>query len=240
MKYRFLTAILAVIFMLFPFIPAAHAEPLDVDPPVVTDPVETPAPEIPVTDPPDEPTSGIPALNPFTPGGTGTVMNYAEDGAGKVFYTITTPDDQVFYLVIDRERSTDNVYFLNAVTVDDLMSLAVPSENSGPNGSISGVPNTPTVTPSPSPEPTPGSEPSPEPAPQQGGGMGTPVLVIVLVVIGGGAGWYFKIYRPKQQRAASAEAEFETPDDEESPGPGEWDEADQWAEDDSGGGDDEQ
>ena len=29
-----------------------------------------------------------------------------------------------------------------------------------------------------------------------------------MVVIGGGAGWYFKIYRPKKQRAAESEADY--------------------------------
>lgn len=27
-------------------------------------------------------------------------------------------------------------------------------------------------------------------------------MVLAVVAVGGGAGWYFKIYRPKQQRAA--------------------------------------
>jgi len=236
MKTRFLTAMIAVIFMLGAIIPAAYAEPLADDPPEViadtpvpvtpadTPDTSTPAPEIPDTVIPDVPDTS--ALNPFTPGGAGTVMDYADDGVGKVFYTIMTPDKQVFYLVIDQERSAENVYFLNAVTVDDLLALAVPSE-----GSTSAIPDTPAVTPTPSQTPTP----EPSPAPQQGGGnMGTMTLVIIIVVIGGGAGWYFKIYRPKQQRAASAEAEYEPPDVEETPS--EWDETDHWDGDDGGGG----
>ena len=31
---------------------------------------------------------------------------------------------------------------------------------------------------------------------------------LAVVVIGGGAGWYFKIYRPKKQRAAESEADY--------------------------------
>ena len=42
----------------------------------------------------------------------------------KEFYTIVTPDENVFYLVIDKQRDADNVYFLNAVTESDLMALA--------------------------------------------------------------------------------------------------------------------
>jgi hypothetical protein len=66
----------------------------------------------------------------FTPDGTGTVQDNVTDETGKEFFTIMTPDENVFYLVIDRERQEENVYFLNAVTEDDLLSLAK-KENGG-------------------------------------------------------------------------------------------------------------
>ena len=53
------------------------------------------------------------------PGGTGTVIENATEEDGKEFYTIMTPDENVFYLIIDRQRNTENVYFLNAVTEAD-------------------------------------------------------------------------------------------------------------------------
>ena len=53
---------------------------------------------------------------PFTPDGTGTVVDNATDEDGKEFFTITTPSENIFYLVIDRQRTENNVYFLNAVT----------------------------------------------------------------------------------------------------------------------------
>lgn len=43
---------------------------------------------------------------------------------GKEFYTITTADESVFYLVIDKQKTSENVYFLNTVTTDDLLPLA--------------------------------------------------------------------------------------------------------------------
>ena len=58
------------------------------------------------------------------PGGTGTVIENATEEDGKEFYTIMTPDENVFYLIIDRQRNTENVYFLNAVTEADLLPLA--------------------------------------------------------------------------------------------------------------------
>ena len=89
---------------------------------------------------------------PFTPDGTGTVVDNATDEDGKEFFTITTADEAVFYLVIDRQKSTENVYFLNAVTVADLMALAENTEGAAP------------ITPAPEPEPDP--EPTTEPEPQ--------------------------------------------------------------------------
>ena len=61
---------------------------------------------------------------PFTTDGTGTVVDNATDEDGKEFFTITTPSENVFYLVIDRQRTEENVYFLNAVTEKDLLALA--------------------------------------------------------------------------------------------------------------------
>ena len=58
----------------------------------------------------------------FTPEGTGTVLDSAtgqEDD--KQFYTITTADGNVFYLIIDGKRDSENVYFLNGVTEEDLL-----------------------------------------------------------------------------------------------------------------------
>ena len=143
-----------------------------------------------------EPAEPLPAEpNPFTPDGTGTVVDNATDQDGKEFFTITTAEEAVFYLVIDRQRETENVYFLNAVTVADLMALA----------ESSGEPAAPEPPPEPEPEPT---TPEPEPVPEKKGGAGPLLLALAVVVIGGGAGWYFKIYRPKLQKAAEPEEDY--------------------------------
>lgn len=128
--------------------------------------------------------------NPFTPAGTGTVVDNATDGDEKEFYTIETPDGNVFYLIIDRQRDNQNVYFLNAVTESDLLSLA----KTGNGKTITG-PTKPEVT--PPVEPTP--KPSEQPKQENQGDTGTIIFVVLAVLIAGGAGYYFKIYRPKQQ-----------------------------------------
>jgi len=189
MKTRILSAALAAFFML-PFLgTTAFAAPLDEPEDMVITEEITIINENPVTDYPETPP------RPFTPSGTGTVVDRATDGDGKEFYTIMTPDENVFYLVIDNQRSGQNVYFLNAVTEADLMSLAKIPERPA---------NATVVTPQPpapaEPEPTPA--PAPEPS---GGNNGMIFMVIAVVLIGGGAGWYFKIYKPKQQRAGITE-----------------------------------
>ena len=163
-----------------------------------------------------EPAGPLPAEpNPFTPDGTGTVVDNATDQDGKEFFTITTAEEAVFYLVIDRQRETENVYFLNAVTVADLMALAEPS----------GEPAAPEPPLEPEPEPTP--IPEPEPVPEKKGKAGPLLLALAVVVIGGGAGWYFKIYRPKLQKAAEPEEDYggdpyDGPEDYDGEAP--WDE----------------
>ena len=165
-----------------------------------------------------EPAEPLPTEpNPFTPDGTGTVVDNATDQDGKEFFTITTAEEAVFYLVIDRQRETENVYFLNAVTVADLMALA----------ESSGEPAAPEPPPEPEQEPTP--TPEPEPVPEKKGGAGPLLLALAVVVIGGGAGWYFKIYRPKLQKAAEPEEDYggdpyDGPEDYDGETP--WDEDD--------------
>lgn len=107
--------------------------------------------------------------------------------------------------MIDRQKNGENVYFLNTVTVADLMALA----------ETNGEDLTPTVTPEPEQDPAANTEPEPEPEPEaQSGGMGMLLIALAVVAVGGGAGWYFKIYRPRQQ-AAVLEDEYEPePDDE--------------------------
>jgi len=186
MKKRFLITALVLLLTLSFMSVTAYAGGGDcTEPPLpVETPAPEPAPEIPATE-------AEPEKKPFTPAGTGTVIDNATDGDGKEFFTIMTPAENVFYLIIDRQRETENVYFLNAVTEADLLALAVIPEKPAPE-----------VV-----EPAPPTEPEPEPEPQKSGGGGM-ILVVVLVLLGGGAGWYFKIYRPKQQQA-DTENDFE-------------------------------
>ena len=143
--------------------------------------------------PPAETESQPETQNPFSTDGTGTVVDNATDEDGKEFYTITTPDENIFYLVIDKQKTTDNVYFLNAVTEADLLPLAEKGEEE-------------TETPAPEPEselepePTETPEEVTEPEPDApDSNLFAILLVGAVALIGGGAGYYLKIYKPKHQ-----------------------------------------
>ena len=156
--------------------------------------------------------------NPFTPDGTGTVVDNATDEDGKEFYTITTADESVFYLVIDKQKTSENVYFLNTVTTDDLLPLAEQGKEPPKE-----------VPPEPEPKPTEPVEEVPEPEPEK---KDSPLLSLLLigavVLAGGGIGYYFKIYKPKHE-APDLEDDYceyedgeleeiaEEPEDEDTP-----------------------
>lgn len=183
-KKRILTVIAAAMLCMAAFPLTAYAGGGEGIPEEVT---ETPAPE------------PVAAPNPFTPAGTGTVIDNATDEDGKEFYTIMTPSENVFYLIIDKQREQENVYFLNAVTEKDLLALAEKSEE----------------TEEPAEPATPATSVTPEPAPEpEKGGNGMMIVVVLVLLAGGGAGYYFKVYRPKQERADNAEDDYSEYEDD--------------------------
>lgn len=142
---------------------------------------------------------------PFTPEGTGTVVDNATDGDGKEFFTITTPSENVFYLIIDRQRDGQNVYFLNAVTEKDLLALA----EKDPEPEVA----EPVMEPEPETEPP--TEPETEPGPEKTSGfpMGNILMIAAVLLAGGGAGYYFKVYRPKHEAPDMDNEEYDYEDD---------------------------
>ena len=138
----------------------------------------------------------------LTPDGTGTVVDNVVAQNDIEFFTVYTEDGNVFFLVVDRQRDTDNVYLLNAVTEADLMALAERGGNPIDDGSISEIPAPPAPEPSPPPEDIPEPEetpePEPEPLPASGRGNSNLILIAVVALVVGGAGYYFKIVRPKK------------------------------------------
>lgn len=184
-------------------------------------------------DPVEAPESGgtntaSPTSTALTPDGQGTVMDNATSENGKEFFTISTPAENVFYLIIDRERNSENVYFLNAVTEADLMALAETDVDAvaGTASDIPGITNNTPANPAACTckdkcapgevdiscplclvnyleckgvEREPDPEPEPEPQTDAGNSGGTIAIAVIVALAVGGAGYYFKIYKPKRE-----------------------------------------
>ena len=156
--------------------------------------------------------------NAFTPAGTGEVMDNAKDGDGKEFFTIKTKNDNVFYLIVDRQRENDNVYLLNAVSESDLVALAEKGEDT----SVSAVPETETK-PEEQTEPAAETEEA-KTSSDSGNNSSVFIFVFIAVLAAGGIGYYIKIYKPKHsdnsvsddENFDGEDSEYEVNNDEDS------------------------
>jgi len=177
-------------------------------------PGATPFPSFSVPEPAN-PVSGTAAsggANPFTPSGGGSVLDNAGTTDGKEFFTVTATDGSVYYLIIDRQRGSENVYFLSAVTRADLLGLTDGGTISGPEP-IQPEPITPQ-------DPAATEAPQaaePEPA-KEGGGVkiGTIIFIVLAAGIVGGVAYYFKVVKPRKaatQADAYEEAEGDPGDE---------------------------
>ena len=155
-----------------------------------------------------------------------------DENTNKQFITVQAKGGSTFYLVIDYDKPVDEkgeqyeTYFLGVVDESDILAALEETGGELPactcaEKCAAGAVNTDCpvcaanmtecagVEPEPEPEPEPAEEPEPEP---EGGSLGLLAMVLAAVVICGVVGWYFKIYRPKQERAA-AQAEEDYGDD---------------------------
>ncbi|MDR1137237.1 MAG: DUF4366 domain-containing protein [Synergistaceae bacterium] len=148
--------------------------------------------EAPATQPEQSEPAVPDGWKPFTPDGAGTVIDDVTDGDGKEFFSIETEDGNVFYLIVDRQRGTDNVYLLNAATEDDLLSLAKDGD---------GKPES--AVPAEAPPSEASQEPGQTPPSADSGGMNSGMIIFIAIAAAAasGAGYYFKILRPKKQTA---------------------------------------
>lgn len=155
--------------------------------------------------------------NPLTPDGNATLVDQASDKDGKEFYTFTSPAGNQFFLIIDKQRSDNNVYFLDYVTEKDLISLAKKDKE---NPLITETPEPETKQPEPEiKEEKPEEKPAEEEKPEKKQSNTSIFLILLLVTVGVGiVAYYFKILKPKQELDAAddfEEIEFLTEEDTE-------------------------
>ena len=250
-RYRMMAAALCVAVLLCGFSTTAYAgggEDYEYIEPVVT-PEPEPAPE---PEPTIEPGEGFSEDSEMV-----TRDLLYDKHTNKQFITVQTKGGNTFYIVIDYDKPVNEeeeqyqTYFLNTVDEADLLAAIEAAGGELPEctcaekcaaGAIdtecpvcaTNMTECAGAAPEPEPAPEPVEEPEPE---KKGGGAGLLLLVLAVLAIGGGAGWYFKIYRPKQERAADpAEEEYDGEDYGDpygGDGPGDYgDDAPPWDEED--------
>ena len=233
-QFRRMAAALCAVFLLCGFVIPAYAyadggEGADYGDPTMTEETATPEPEsTPDPEPTVEPGEGY-----EQEGNLVTRDLLYDKHTNKQFITVQTSGGSTFYIVIDYDKPVNEeeeqyqTYFLSTVDEDDLLAAIEKAGGELPactctEKCAAGAVNTAcpvcatnmTECAGVEPEPEPEPEPAEDPTLEAGGGFpaGTLLLALAVVVIGGGAGWYFKIYRPKQERAAQAEEDYDEPD----------------------------
>ena len=146
----------------------------------------------------------------------------------KQFITVQTSGGSTFYIVIDYDKPVNDeeeqyqTYFFSTVDEADLLAAAEAAGMEVPacactekcaagdinaDCPVCAVNMSECVGTKAEPEPVDEPEPT-EPEPEQKSNTGTLLLILAVALFGGGAGWYFKVYRPKHQRAAQPEEDY--------------------------------
>lgn len=176
----------------------------------------------------------VTAKNPMTPEGQAAVLDNATEEEGKEFYTFETQAGNVFYLVVDKQRDADNVYFLNAVTESDLKMLAEPVQEQTQESVIPEEPvcecgdkckigsiNTSCRVCLTDLSACKGQESAAEEGEEErkqekekenGGGL---LFILLAVLAAGGAGYYLKVYKPRNDFDGEEDMDDLSDDEEE-------------------------
>ncbi len=166
----------------------------------------------------------------FTPKGNATVVDDVKTENEKEFFTISTPNENIFYLIVDRARESENVYFLNEVTEQDLFSLTsakAPEETAIPEQKepvctctqkcAMGMVNVQCELCSVNLKKCIGTDVKQENTEETvkkeqsktQNEKGTLIFSVVGIAIAIAVGYYFKVYRPKQEYIDDDEEEIE-------------------------------
>lgn len=150
---------------------------------------------------------------PFTPDGNAQLVDEATDKDGKLFYTFATKNNQYFYLVIDKERDTENVYMLNLIDEQDLMALIDEQEETG---SFLGNKDN-EINLKPEAEETEEKADDPEPVEQPERKTDGVAILLFCVLVGGAVvavAYYLKFVRGKESDFEEEDMDFDDEDEE--------------------------
>ena len=139
----------------------------------------------------------------FSVDGNGEVLdNVVDEKSGKEFYTITTANNNTYYLIIDHSSNTKNVYMLSMIDENDLKEFLSEEEPEAPEDT--GTPPAVDFGDEPSGDDTP-DDSEPEEPKKNNNILSTVLIILVLGAIAGGGYFYFMIYKPKKEAQISDE-----------------------------------
>lgn len=203
------------------------AQSLEIDPALLSQLMEM----LGLTNKGDETAEGGKSPFAFTPDGNLTLVDdflqiiapATEDSEQleKQFVTLQSKNGNTFYLVIDRNGDTENVYFMNLVDEADLMAL-MEDENRNTNTPactctdkcVVGAINTNCEVCRSNLSECTGKEPTPEPEPDESadepeekpqGNKFLPIIILVLAAAGGGAVYWLKFRKPKTKTKGNSD-----------------------------------
>lgn len=143
------------------------------------------------------------AYDAFSVDGNGEVLdNVVDEKSGKEFYTITTANNNTYYLIIDHSSNTKNVYMLSMIDENDLKEFLSEEEPEVPEDT--GTPPAVDFGDEPSGDDTP-DDSEPEEPKKDNNILSTVLIILVLGAIAGGGYFYVKIYKPKKEAQISDE-----------------------------------
>lgn len=142
----------------------------------------------------------------FSVPGNGEVVDNIKDGSSKEFYTITTANNNTYYLVIDHSAATDNVYMLSRIDEADLKDFIEEGSAETPETTPAVVMEEETQAETLSVE----TEPEEEEKENPGSAKGAMAVLILAALCGIGVYGYFKVYKPRQEDDDTESEHMET------------------------------
>ncbi|WP_254490196.1 MULTISPECIES: CD1107 family mobile element protein [Bacillus cereus group] len=138
--------------------------------------------------------------------GTGTVTDFTTSGS-KAFYTITDKDSNVFYLIVDLDKTQNNVYFLSDVKKTTLDGTATASKDGA-----SAKPNVPNQKQAEAEKTTANTQAATE-KPKEESNNNSFLLIVLLIAVVGVTLYYFLVMKKKKNQTKTNEDEEVMEDD---------------------------
>ncbi len=124
------------------------------------------------------------------------------DSSEQVFYSMTTAEGNVFYLLIDQGQESNNVYLLNQVNNQDLKALAVDGENTPQGIGNDGEDSLLKALSSGSGDE--GNIADNDRPAAKGGVNKSTFIMLIIIAAGGGFYYYQKVYKTKKEQEMDA------------------------------------